>query len=298
LLALLTAAGGVVAGAGPAAAAAQTRYVATGGNDAENDCLDAQNPCQHIQYAVDQADAGDTISIAAGTYAESVHIRESLTLIGAGATGANRTTIDGDTVSGDPSIWLDGIDTAAPPQVTVRHLDVSGNQDNDGIYVQGDPINETPVGLTVQDSVVNGNDQNGIEVLGKSTATITGTTISGNTNDGVLANTLVAAASVGVQAAAAPDAPAINLSRDTVSDNVDAGVEIEAGSVTADHSSISGNGGGGVVVWNAGTAGIDTSTLDHNTGAGLVITYSGGSATLTDSTVSGTRPFPAGDGET
>jgi len=65
-------------------AAAQTRYVATTGVDAGT-CVNPSTPCRTIQYAHGQAAAGDTISIAAGTYSESPRITKSVTLAGASA---------------------------------------------------------------------------------------------------------------------------------------------------------------------------------------------------------------------
>ena len=47
-----------------------TRYVATGGSDANNDCTDNLNPCRTLGHAVNQADEGDVIQLAAGAYNE------------------------------------------------------------------------------------------------------------------------------------------------------------------------------------------------------------------------------------
>lgn len=66
-------------------AQAQTRFVATTGTDAGT-CVNVASPCRTIQYAHGQAAAGDTISIAAGTYSESPRITKSVTLAGASAT--------------------------------------------------------------------------------------------------------------------------------------------------------------------------------------------------------------------
>jgi parallel beta-helix repeat protein len=60
-----------------------TRYVSTSGNDT-GDCT--ASPCRTIGYAVGQANAGDTISVASGTYQESVTVTKQLSLVGSGAT--------------------------------------------------------------------------------------------------------------------------------------------------------------------------------------------------------------------
>jgi hypothetical protein len=68
---------------GQAAAAAATRLVSPSGSDS-GDCV--ASPCATIGFAVSQAGAGDTISVAAGTYAESVLIDKRLSLVGHSAT--------------------------------------------------------------------------------------------------------------------------------------------------------------------------------------------------------------------
>jgi parallel beta-helix repeat protein len=66
-----------------AGASAATRLVSPSGTDA-GDCV--ASPCATIGYAVSQANAGDTISVAAGTYTESVLIEKRLALVGHDAT--------------------------------------------------------------------------------------------------------------------------------------------------------------------------------------------------------------------
>jgi hypothetical protein len=65
------------------AAAAAIRSVAPSGSDT-GDCI--ASPCHTIQYAVNQAAAGDTVMVATGTYAESVTVAKRLSLVGSGAT--------------------------------------------------------------------------------------------------------------------------------------------------------------------------------------------------------------------
>ncbi|MCZ7624561.1 MAG: DUF1565 domain-containing protein [Candidatus Methylomirabilis sp.] len=89
------------------AAFAATRFVATSGNDSGNTCLSSDSPCKTITHALTQAVAGDTISVAAGTYNLALGetfpltINKALTLTGAGAgstildaTGANARVIE------------------------------------------------------------------------------------------------------------------------------------------------------------------------------------------------------------
>jgi parallel beta-helix repeat protein len=70
-------------GSAAAAAPNATRYVSTSGTDT-GDCI--TSPCRTIGYAVAQATARDTVSVASGTYDESVTVTEQLSLVGSGAT--------------------------------------------------------------------------------------------------------------------------------------------------------------------------------------------------------------------
>lgn len=70
-------------GTASAGAAGSTRYVSATGTDA-GDCT--VSPCGTIQYAVGQANAGDTVSVGAGTYHESVSVTKQLSIVGHGAT--------------------------------------------------------------------------------------------------------------------------------------------------------------------------------------------------------------------
>ena len=118
------------------AAAAATRLVSPPGSDS-GDCV--ASPCATIGYAVSQADPGDTISVAAGTYAESVLIDKQLSLIGHDATidadgfdngivisgsSAAGTTVSGFTVE---NAGLEGIFAVQTADLTIVGNTLHGN---------------------------------------------------------------------------------------------------------------------------------------------------------------------------
>jgi hypothetical protein len=127
-----------------AAAPGSHRYVAPGGSDA-GDCT--KSPCLTIQYAVDQANAGDTIDVSAGTYMEQVEVTTSLKLVGHNAVidgtdgdsyrpngifihdaGAAGTEVRGFTVqnAGREAIWVLQTSNVTIDHNTVVHNDAYG----------------------------------------------------------------------------------------------------------------------------------------------------------------------------
>jgi hypothetical protein len=113
-----------------ASAAAATRFVATTGSDeAGNTCLSSADPCLTVQWATTEAEAGDTLSIAAGTYVGEFQLNKELTLIGQGS-----------------STLLEGEPTVQRPvytrsNVTFEDLRIRGGLDEssakDAIYIGG-----------------------------------------------------------------------------------------------------------------------------------------------------------------
>ena len=104
-----------------------------------------------IQSAIDAALAGDTISIATGTYAESLVVDKGVTLVGVGDVIIDPASGAAITVSGG----LDGAD------VTLDNLNITGG--TNGIFVTADADARK---LTVINSTISGNTQHGIYVIG------------------------------------------------------------------------------------------------------------------------------------
>ncbi|HWF50993.1 MAG TPA: hypothetical protein VG294_10170 [Solirubrobacteraceae bacterium] len=84
----LLAATAAFAAFGAGSAQANTLYVSPSGHDATG-CRQAA-PCQTIGAAVAQAATGDTVSVAGGTYRESVSIATDISLIGIGRPQIDR----------------------------------------------------------------------------------------------------------------------------------------------------------------------------------------------------------------
>jgi hypothetical protein len=96
----------------PATALAETRYVAKGGSNSSA-CASAATPCLTVQYAVEQAVAGDTVQIGSGDFYESVVANVPLNFVGTGAgqIGAFQAKtqirgLNGSSGSGSPGLQL------------------------------------------------------------------------------------------------------------------------------------------------------------------------------------------------
>lgn len=172
--ALLAAA--VLAVAAPAASADEWVDKSTGDDSAP--CTSVA-PCKTIQYAVNEATAGETVHIGPGTYAESVVVPKRVALVGAGAgqvlfDDAQHTRIApqdglaavhmsaggelrnlravGATNADDlPAVQIDG-DPAAPPSYDLAGLVVSGGLDPDAHEGNSAIEVQHPLDLDLRDS--------------------------------------------------------------------------------------------------------------------------------------------------
>ena len=227
--------------------------VATTGTDV-GDCTAA--PCRTISYAVAQASAGDVISVAAGTYNESVTITKRLSLVGSGATidaagqasppngivisgaDAEGTTVTGFTVQ---HAGLEGIFVVQTSRVTIENNLVRENDAygplNPLCADQPDDCGEAIHLQSVTNAIVRNNvvrDNVGGILLTDENGPTSGNMISDNT---VLNNTLdcgitLASHWFSLQAPAAPDVAGVyrnTVQRNTSNGNGAAGIGVFAG---------------------------------------------------------------------
>src|SRR5215471_12518378 len=110
----------------PMARAAMTLYVAPSGNNANN-CLSPNLACKTVGAAIVKAANGDTVSIAAGIYGESLVINKNLKLIG---SGLDTTFLDGGRTNRVVKV-LKNV-TANISNLTIQNGFVAGRVDEDG----------------------------------------------------------------------------------------------------------------------------------------------------------------------
>ncbi len=106
----------------PQAPLGTARYVAPTGSDIGG-CTSAISPCRTVQYAVDQAAAGDEIHVAAGTYTD-IHARNSVTqVVYISKTVTVRGGYSADFGAWDPAQYTTTLDAMG----TGRVLYITGN---------------------------------------------------------------------------------------------------------------------------------------------------------------------------
>jgi len=246
------------------------RYVATTGNDTDNNCTNSLSPCQTINYTIGQAVIGDAINIAAGTYTgtyssdTSIQLLKSLEIIGA---GINLTILDG---GGSRQVIYN------PPAITSSLKDLT-IQNGNNPAVQGGGIYSGGT-LTLMRVKVTGNSaQGGGGIMSDSVLTMTDSNVSNNTATGSVAP----GGGIYINGGIA------NLTNTTISGNIAAlyggGIHIQGGStVNLTNVTISGNTaqnttGGGAISTGSGTINILNSTIANNhvsvSGSGGITNY-------------------------
>jgi hypothetical protein len=231
----------------------------------------------HIQDAINHAASGDTISVAAGLYPETVTIPLNLTLVGA---GADNTIIDGNqggtvvTVGAGATVILTGL--------TIQHGATSGN--GGGLFNDfGGAV--TLTNSRIVSNTATGQNSYGGGIYNDGTMILTNSTVSGNT---------------------APDGRGggifscrpLTLTNSIVSGNsasqFGGGIDLEcAGNMTLTNSRVVSNTATGQYGFGGGIYNVDTLTLVNSTlsansaslnGGGIA--NEGGAVTLVNSTLS------------
>src|SRR6516165_7786914 len=157
-----------------------TWYVNGSTGSDTNSCRSATAACRTIGHAISLAATGDSVMVAAATYAEHLSIDVSLNLVGASASS---TTIDG-----GGSMYATVVGVSAGTQVTLLNFTIRGGHAKStggGIYNLGT--------LALRNSTVTGNTAGvaycsefcwvlggGIYNHSGATLTISNTTIAGN----------------------------------------------------------------------------------------------------------------------
>jgi hypothetical protein len=159
-------------GALAASAGAATRYVATTGSDeAGNTCLSPAEPCRTVQQGIKEAEAGDTVSIGAGTYLGEFNVGKNLTLVGQGAS----TLLEGEPAVRRP-VYLDA-------DVSLEHLRIRGGLDGfeamDAVYIGGLGTQVSFDDVTAEQAPGASEGRNGVYVGGEAALTMKNSSITG-----------------------------------------------------------------------------------------------------------------------
>jgi len=140
-----------------------------------------------IQAAIDAADPGEVIQVAAGSYNENLTLKSDIIIVGAGAgdtvifgaiTGTDLTsvTLSAFAVDGSLSTEFQGI-TVTNSTVAMERLAVRGW--NTGIAIEGG------TGSSVDATDVTNTESAGVLISGGTNVTVTNTTVRFNTLDGI-----------------------------------------------------------------------------------------------------------------
>jgi hypothetical protein len=206
-----------------------------------------------IPGALAAASDGDTIVIGSGTYAGGFTLDKSVSLRGA---GARQTTISG----GDNVITI-----GSTSSVSISAVSISGGSGN-GIFNEGDYDTPHPT-LALSDSTVSGNG--GWGCAGYGVGTVSHSTISGNSEGGIVGGRFVIDYSVisgnGGDGVYVGLRDAKTIRHSVISNNAARGIEAVGPQGSVEDSVISGNGGGGVSSVGYGELSLTRTTVSGNT---------------------------------
>jgi len=239
-----------------------TWYVDNGPTGSDNNtCTSSSKPCLTIQAAMNKANAGDTISIAANTYPGGFTITKNLTLTGG--------------KGGQPTIFGGSPVITVPSGVTAKLGNLTFTGSDTGISNLGT--------LTLTSSVVHNNSSYGVVNQSGATATLTGVTVSnsgtGISNAGTMSFTggyVNSNSSGGIS-----NPGALSVTASTVNDNAGNGIA-NPGTLTVATSAIDANSNSGIS--NSGGATVTGTSINTNSNGGI---NNQGTMTVSGSTISG-----------
>lgn len=220
-----------------------------------------------LQAAIDAAAAADTLIVKGTCFGASL-INKDLTLKGVSNKQFGGATLDGGGKSTDTVLSVSAFDrvTVAIDGLTITH------GGSGGIFADGF------MGSTVSLTRANVSNNNGPGIEGLfSTITLTDSTVSGNAASGITGDRVV-----------------FGLLRSNVRDNGGFGIGSGNSLVSVDDSTVSGNGLGGIGSGPTGNVDISGSTVSGNHGPGIVLFQA--SVSLTNSSVSGNTTSGGGGG--
>lgn len=237
-------------------------------------------PFTRIQTAIDAANTGDTITVAPGTYSETLRIDKSITLDGAGkatisgdgnnptisVSNAETVTIQGFTITSRPlsNSGNSGVCITDSSQVTLERNTIAGNGEC-GIWIWGD------ADVAIRNNAIEDNGDHGVRISGVSNVSLEDSRITHNGRFGI---------SVWGNAT-------VEIRNTVVSDNDDDGVYIgNDAEVFIDHASITGNGFYGIGIVGNAKAKVQNTVISNSEDTGLYITTDS-TVTLENNTIRG-----------
>jgi hypothetical protein len=256
------------------ALASTTWYVNGVSGSDSNNCISALTACKTIGHAISLVSSGDSIMVAAATYAENLTIGVSLRIVG---SGARTTIVDGG-----------GVNTVVTISNTKAHVSLSNVTVRAGHAPQGGGMYNNGT-LTVSNSTLSGNSAlgpvgSGGGIQNNGTLTINNSTLSGNTARGTASGGFGGGIS---------NAGTATISNTTFTSNSVSGVFGagfgggigNGGTATISNSTFTGNNatawGGGI--GNEGNLTINNSTISGNQGSDGGIANYYGTTTLQNS---------------
>ncbi|GAB2987927.1 beta strand repeat-containing protein [Nocardioides montaniterrae] len=167
--------GSALAAAGPAHAATTWTVATTGANTAA--CGPAATPCSTVTYALAKAAAGDTINVAAGSYADRPLIGKAISIVG--LDGGATFTGSASTTAG----WALGVNAAGAVNLTNLTLTGGHYQAGGALPIVNGTVTTTNVNVT-NSAAINGG---GVYVANGS-LTMNQGSVTGNTATATAAN--------------------------------------------------------------------------------------------------------------